>query len=132
MRVLVDVFFAAKDRTFGGEQLDDAFVALEDMLADELGQTALGGELALGIDRRKDVEPVLAAGLVIVCAMTGGDVDRAGAGVVGDEEGVDDLRSAREEGMLREAAIERAAFELVIGMAGVERETGGGGKGLET
>jgi len=83
VRILVDVFFVAQDRALRGEDLDDAVVAGKDVLADEVGQTALGGVFALGIDRRKDVEPVLAASLVVVRAVSGSDVDRAGAGVVG-------------------------------------------------
>ena len=116
VRILVDVFFVAEDRALRSEDLDDALVAGEDVLAHELGQSAFGGVFAIGIDGRKDIEPVLASGLVVVRAVAGSDVDCAGAGVVGDEEGVDDLRRSCEEGVLRCTSIQGAAFESVIRM----------------
>ncbi len=100
MRILMDVFFVAQERAFALEDGDDAFVALEDVLADELGQTALGGEAARVIDRRQDVEAVFFASDVVVRAVAWGHVDSAGAGIVSDKESVDDLRGARQEGML--------------------------------
>ena len=91
MGILVDVFFVAQECAFALKDGDDAFIALEDMLADELGQTALGCEAAGVIDRRKDVEAIFFAGDVVVRAVAGSHVDGTGAGVVGDEEGLDDL-----------------------------------------
>ena len=91
VRVLVDVLLVAEQGALGFEQGDDAVVALENVLADELGQAALGGKAAGVIDGREDVEAVLAAGDVVVLAVAGSHVHRAGAGVVGDEQGVDQL-----------------------------------------
>lgn len=57
-------------------------------------------------------------------------MDGAGAGVVGDEEGVDDLRGAGEEWVLGFEAGEVTAFEGGGG-GGVKFEAGGGGEGFD-
>jgi hypothetical protein len=59
-------------------------------------------------------------------------VDSAGAGVVGDEKSVDDLRRARQEGMLSFATQEIFAFELRGRLSGIQLETGAGAEGLNT
>ena len=69
------------------------------MHADEFGEADFFGEFPFVIDRRKHGEPVLLAGHVVVRAVAGGDVDRAGAGVGGDEIREDELRRAVEERM---------------------------------
>ena len=132
VRILVNVGRVAQQRAFALQELDDAFVALEDVFANEIGQSALGGVAARVIDGREDFQTVLASGDVVVRAVAGRHVDGAGAGVVGDEEGVDDLRTTREEGMLRLAAIEQAAFELLRRMRGIEHVTGFLLEGLES
>ena len=66
----------------------------DDVLTAELGQTALGREAPGVIDGGKDVEAVLFARDVVVRAVAGSHVDSASAGVVGDEESLDDLRGA--------------------------------------
>ena len=131
VRVLMHILLIAEEGTFALEDGDDAFVALEDMPADELRQSALGGEAAGVIDGAEHLEAVLFARDVVVRAVAGSHVDGAGAGVVGDEEGIDDLRGAREEGMLRLAAVEVLAFELRRGLRGIELEAGAGGEGLD-
>ena len=85
MRILVLVNLATEQCTVLREDLDDALVGLEHMLADEFRQADLVGELAIVIDRRKHAEPVLLADRVVVRAVAGGDVDRTGAGLGGDE-----------------------------------------------
>jgi len=122
VRILVNVGRVAEQGAFGLQDLDDAFVALEDVPADEVGQSSLGGVAAGVIDGREDVEAVLFARDVVVRAVAGSHVDGTSAGVIGDEEGIDDLRGAREEGMLRLAAVQVFAFELRGGLGGIELE----------
>ena len=74
---------------------------------------------------------MLFASDVVVRAVAGGHVDGSGAGVVSDEEGVDDLRGAGQEGMLGFGTSEGFAFELGGGPGGVELEAGTGAEGLD-
>ena len=124
VRILVNVGRVAEQGTFALQQLDDAFVALEDMLADEVRQSALGGVAAGVIDGREDVEAVFFARDVVVRAVAGSHVDGTGAGVVGDEESIDDLRCAGQKRMLRLAAFQIATFELRGRLGGIELEAG--------
>ena len=111
MRVLVSDIVVGEESTFLTKHFDDHLIAGEDVLADEFRDADFFRVVAASINGRKDVETVFATGLVIVRAMTGGDVDLASSRVCRDEERVDDFRGARHEGMLRLKSDEFFAFE---------------------
>ena len=83
-----------------------------DMLPDKKIDADLVGEFSEVVDRGEKAETVLLAGHVILGAMSGSDVDRAGAGLGRDEVSEDQARSPIEERMLRLGALELGPFEL--------------------
>ena len=118
VRIAVPVVLPAKEVTGFVEHLDDGVVGVEDVFANQLRQTGFRGEIAGVIDRRQQTELVFLAGPEVVGSVTGRDVDRAGAGVDGDEIGEDDLRVAVEKRVPRGDAVEIGAAEFRAPPAG--------------
>ena len=104
MRVVVFVVFLAEEHAAFCEETDDRAVGVEDERACEFRDAAIGGEAAVVVDGGEETEAVFASGDVVFLAVAWGGVDLAGAGVIGDEVGADDLGGAVEERVLGEGA----------------------------
>ena len=129
VRVLVGEFFAAQQPVAFHQQGDDVLVALEYMLADQVGQAAFGGVVAIVIYRGEHGQPVGHAGDVVVCTVAGGNVHRAGTGISGHVGGIDDEGFAVEEGVAGAAFLQLAALEG--GQFFLQNPAGLGGHGFD-
>ncbi len=95
-------FLRAEQHAALAQQLDDVGVRVENVFASKIRQTGFLSEA--GRDRPPAIEsadPVRLPRLVIVFAVTGGDVDGAGAGVHGHEIGGEHDRVAIKKWMAR-------------------------------
>ena len=95
------------------EDLDDAAVGLKNMHAHQFVEADFCGEFPGVIDRGKHREAVLLARRIVVRAVAGSDVDRAGASLGGDEVRQDQLRRAVEKWMPGLEAVELLAFAFL-------------------
>ena len=95
------VFLLREQRAALAEESDDLGVGVEDILADARRHADVLGEFTEVIHGREHGQAVLLAGDVVVLAVSGSDVDLAGAGIHRDEVRTDDSRFAREKRMLR-------------------------------
>lgn len=119
--ILMFVVVTGEQGAFFLEQGDDRLVGFEDVDAHEIGKADFIGVETFVVDRREDFEAVGESGLIVIRAVAGGDVDLAGAGFGGDEQGIDHLGGARQERVLGFVTGEVLAFEL--GEGGAEGES---------
>ena len=110
MRVLVDVFFAGDQGALFLEQGDDGLIGFEDMFSGEEVEAGFTGEAAEVIDWREQSEVIFSTGVIVIGAVSGGEVDGAGAGFGGDEEAGDDGGGAWEERMGGGLAFQAGSF----------------------
>ncbi len=108
--------FQTAERVVRFQDFDDDGVGFPDGLADDLfGQAARRAfgviEAAGGIDGAECGDAVLAADDVVLLAVAGGGVDRAGALLEGDVIGEDAERIAIEEGMAEDGVLDGGAGE---------------------
>ena len=128
VRVLVGEFLAGQQAVAFHQQGDDVLVALEHMLAYQVGQAAFGGVVAVVVHGGEHRQPVGHAGNVVICTVAGGNVHSTRTGIGGHIGGVDDEGLAVQEGVAGGALLQLAALEG--GQLFHERPAGLGGNGL--
>ena len=109
VRVGVGDGLLGQQSTALAQKIDDGRIGLEDM--HPFPRRSLDGELAAMIDRREDLEAILATHLEVVGAVTGRCVHEAGAGLDRHMLAEDEDSLARIEGMTVSQVLEHGALE---------------------
>ncbi len=96
--MLVDLF--AEQCPVLAQVFDHLLVRIKNILAGPYGHTDFLSETPMLIDRRKDRQTVFNTGSVIICTMSGRDMNLTGAGVEGHEFGKNHSGFSIQEWML--------------------------------